>query len=105
MTKTTWNTETGRIEYELKPINDGRASFYNKARVILDTTPDGVKVAKLKSYETIVCELYGTGAGASFRRLWSGYSATTMRHINEFCKQFGIDGGGKKWWESLTVTH
>lgn len=34
-------------------------------------------------------------------KLWHGYSATTMRHINSFCDTFGIDGGGKRWWENL----
>lgn len=29
-----------------------------------------------------------------FERLWSGYSQTTMNHINSFIDTYGIDGGG-----------
>ena len=40
----------------------------------------------------------------NFERLWSGYSATTMRHINSFIDTFGTNGGGKAWWDKLAVT-
>ena len=35
---------------------------------------------------------------------WDDYSATTMRHVNEFINQFnGGNGGGKAWWDNLPV--
>lgn len=89
---------------ELRPT-DGRKSFYGKARVIEE---NGTKT--LYSYETAVCRINADG---KFERLWydevedsrgrvrRGYSATTMRHINSFCKTYGINGGGKKWWDNL----
>ena len=81
---------------ELCPCYDARQSFYGKAHLIIDGN-----IIKLQSYETIVCE-YNTKSG-EFRKLWGGWSNTTGRHITEFCKQYGISNGGKKWWDSLKV--
>ena len=80
--------------YELHPIN-GRKSFYGKAEVIEKENGD----IELKSYQTIVARI----RNGKFERLWSGYSMTTMNHINAFLNAFGIDGGGKAWWDSLEV--
>lgn len=81
--------------YELQP-NDSRKSFYGKARVI--EKDNGEKV--LQSYNTEVCKVT---SGGQFVRLWSGYSATTMRHVNSFLDLVGIAGGGKTWWDAQTV--
>ena len=80
--------------YELKPTNN-RKSFYGKAKVIEKDNGD----IELRSYETIVARI----RNGKFERLWSGYSATTMNHINSFLDTFGIDGGGKAWWIALDV--
>lgn len=80
---------------ELCP-NDGRKSFYGKARVL---SRGGVRV--LQSYNTDVCMIDENGA---FLRLWGGYSATTMRHVNAFLSLYGINGGGKAWWDAQPVT-
>lgn len=80
--------------FELRPGGRDRAkSFYGKAEVIEN---DGETL--LRSYDTIVCKIDKSGG---FVRMWEGYSATTMRHINAFLETFGISGGGKKWWDSL----
>lgn len=34
-------------------------------------------------------------------KLWSGYSVTTLKHVNLFCKMFEIEQFNKKEWESL----
>lgn len=81
--------------YELNP-NNGRKSFYNKAIVIEKDNGD----IELQSYNTIVARI----RNGKFERLWSGYSATTMNHVNSFVDLFGIDGGGKAWWSNLEVT-
>lgn len=52
---------------------------------------------ELTSYTTIVARIHN----GKFERLWNGYSATTMRHINAFLYVYGIQGGGKVWWENL----
>lgn len=77
---------------ELRPT-DGRKSFYGKA--LVDVRENGDKV--LYSYGTPIVRL----TKGKLEKIWYGYSATTMRHINSFLDTFGIQGGGKKWWESL----
>lgn len=79
--------------YEL-PCYDSRKSFYGKARVI--EAPEG---RYLQSYDTVVCFI---SYGGTFEKLWSGYSATTMRHINSFMHHIGwTECGGKAWWDNL----
>lgn len=82
--------------FELKPIN-GRKSFYGKAVAI---EQDNGEIA-LKSYNTIVAKI----VNGEFKRLWWGYSQTTMSHINAFIDAYGISGGGKAWWDSLEVAN
>lgn len=83
--------------YELMPIHDGRKSFYGKAIVWQE---DGRKV--LQSYSTRVCAI----EDGELRRL-SGYymceSATTQRHIREFCRQEGVPYGGVSEWRGMEV--
>ena len=82
--------------FELIPTNNQK-SFYSKAEVIEKDNGD----IELKSYTTIVARI----RNGKFERLWNGYSATTMKHINSFIDYFGIDGGGKSWWTSLEVVN
>ena len=78
------------------PVMDGiRKSFYGKAIV---TELDNGDI-ELTSYTTIVCRIHN----GEFQKLWDGYSATTMRHINSFLCFYGIEGGGKAWWDKLKV--
>lgn len=81
---------------ELKPLYDYHKSFYGKAKIL--RMKDGA--IQLQSYNTIVAKIDENG---KLHRLWGWYSHTSMRHINEFSKQFGDGSGGKKWWESLEV--
>lgn len=80
--------------FELIPT-DNRKSFYGKAKAIVKENGD----IELMSYSTIVARI----RNGKFERLWSGYSATTMRHVNAFINRFGINGGGKAWWDTLEV--
>lgn len=81
-------------QYELQPTNN-RKSFYGKAKVIEQDNG----TIELQSYNTTVARI----RNGNFERLWSGYSATTMNHINSFLDAYGISGGGKAWWDSLEV--
>lgn len=81
--------------YEL-PATDGRKSNYGKAVVV--STPEGLY---LRSYDTIVCG-YHRDTG-SFHRYWSGYSATTQKHINCFLDHLSLHRMGKKEWELMPV--
>ena len=78
-----------KSEYELFP-NDSHKSFYGKARVFELT--DGTKF--LKSYATIVACITPDGV---FHRMWSGWSATTGRHVIAFA------GVRKAEWDKLPV--
>ena len=85
----------------LKP-NDSHKSFYGKAKVIWDE--EGYT---LYSYSTPVIRLNLNGKVV---RLWHGYSATTMRHVNAFMAEYytrntrpGISVGGKAWWDKMPV--
>jgi hypothetical protein len=82
--------------FDLPNIGDCRQSFYRKAQQIEHS--NGTKA--LKSYNTIVCEIDKDG---NFHRLWGGYSATAMRHINSFLNFNGMSKGGKKFWLAQPV--
>ena len=82
---------------ELRPV-DGRKSFYGKA-VAMYHEPTNCWM--LKSYDTIVCS-YRLDSNR-FTRLWSDYSATTMRHIDSFLVFMGHKPKGKSWWTSLPM--
>lgn len=73
--------------YELHPI-DGRASFYGKARVIIDEN----SVETLVSYNTPIMRRLPDG---KLEKLWDGWTQTTGRHIKTFC---GMD---KKQYQAL----
>ena len=81
----------------LKARYDHAQSFYGKARTFVIG-----ETVFLQSYNTIVCSIDKSG---EVKRYWEGYSNTTMRHVNEFLKQYGIDKSGKKYWESLEVVN
>lgn len=82
--------------YLIPQGNDRSKSFYCKAQVI--ENENGEKI--LQSYETEVCKIT---SGGEFVRMWSGYSVTTMRHVNSFLQFFGIPGGGKAWWDAQPI--
>lgn len=63
--------------YDLIP-NDGRKSFYGKAKVHIDD--NGAQT--LYSYNTPILRRDPDG---SLVKLWHGWTATTGRHINAFC--------------------
>lgn len=82
------------LQYEIIPTN-GRSSFYGKAIV---TEMDGNKT--LTSYTTDVARI---GNDGRFARLWNGYSATTMHHVNAFRSMNGLNALTKKEWLEMPV--
>jgi hypothetical protein len=67
----------------LSPQYDSRASFYGKALVGENSLlGDGIW---LKSYDTFVARIVNGKA-----KVYGTYSATTLRHIKEFLKQYGF---------------
>lgn len=85
----------GFKETEVLPVCNQK-SFYGKAKQI--ETANGYF---LQSYETIVC--YIDKKTNTFYRLWSGYSATTQKHIDSFRRLNGLPGIGKREWDKLPV--
>jgi hypothetical protein len=67
-------------------------SYYGKAK----TRQEGNAVI-LTSYATDVARIEG---GKLFR-LWSGWSSTTAKHINDFCKQYGLPTLNKSEWMAM----
>lgn len=81
--------------YTLEPRH-GANSFYGKAKVI--ETKDGDLI--LMSYSTFVCSIDCTKK--MMMKLWSGYSATTQRHINAFLEQYAdYYRMNKSAWEAM----
>lgn len=80
------------------PCHDNRKSFCGKAHVLEDSNGN----AFLQSYDTIVCYIDANG---HFHRLWSGYSATTQRHIKSFIIEYRLNPkyGGKSAWDRMEV--
>ena len=74
--------------YELIPT-DSRKSFYGKCRV--EVQQDGSEI--LMSYNTPIIQRLKDG---TLKKLWSGWSMTTGRHIAAFC------GLNKKEFEALS---
>ena len=68
-------------------------SYYGKATV---RTENGWTI--LKSYETDVAAIDPHG---NFIRLWSGWSSTTAKHVNDFRIQNGFDKISKARWMGL----
>ena len=82
---------------ELKCRFDSHVSFNGRAFVGTDNNYNMFLI----SYNTVVMG-YDIKTG-DFHRLWGDYSATTMRHIREFCRQLGYPAMSKKTWDSMPV--
>ena len=78
---------------ELKAIS--QKSFYKKAYVLEDEKGN----LFLQSYDTIVCGIIN----GIFKKLWNGYSRTTLVHVNDFRKAHNMGTLYKKEWESLNT--
>lgn len=85
-----------RLNITLFPTN-GRKSFYNKCEVLKDKNG----VLYLRSYDTIVAS-YNPNSGI-FSRIWSGYSQTTINHVNGFLFFLGLESINKNKWDNMSV--
>ena len=89
------------LNYNLKATF--QKSYYGKAIVKDALYPKCARVYTLQSYETDVCQIIGSHGPTQFKRLWDGYSRTTMIHVNEFRWAHGMPALSKKQWEALPV--
>ena len=74
------------IYYELTPMYDGRASFYGKA-LVFDL---GNGISELHSYGTTVAKINRKRHTVVLFPAWD-HSATTLRHVKEFLRQYGFN--------------
>lgn len=89
------------MTYELKPYFAQQNSFYGKAVVRYEYNCHGALVYTLISYGTPVFEVTVDSGKHYVCRLWSSWSATTGRHVNEFSMQLLGRSLFKKDWDSL----
>ena len=78
----------------LIPIYINQSRFYGKATIEMQNN-----VLTLYSYNVRICKI----ANGKFYKFFDGYTATTMRHINEFRMQNGLQKLSKKEWLKLEV--
>ena len=75
---------TDRVKYNGHTrIGNGKATVYDNGKGLV-----------LRSYYTDVCKIYRK----RFYKLWVGYSATTLNHINEFLHSNGYRVISKREW-------
>lgn len=91
------------FSYDLSPIHTGQKSFYGKAIVyVFEHGSDNYHT--LLSYETPVVSVYvGPDNIPLIKRLWDGYSAITMRHVNELLMQMSFPKLSARAWRSMEV--
>lgn len=88
---------------ELKPFHTNQKSFYGKARVTVSYNGDGMGLV-LDSYDTqVVVVKIAKGGMPSVMRLWDGYSATTMRHVNELLMQEDFPKLSARAWRAMEL--
>lgn len=87
-----------QTSYELQPQFSHAKSFYRKATV--EVYSNG---AVLYSYDTAVLALVNVDGKIRAFQLWSGYSQTTARHVDEFLRQNGQKPLSKKDWDNMPV--
>lgn len=66
----------------------------NKNNLFCDTNAEEVKIY---SYNTLVAVI----ENGKLSRRWSGYSATTMKHINQVLEEMYLPRITKKDWEKM----
>lgn len=89
-------------KYNLVPLHTNQKSFYGKAYVYeYDMT--AWRYYRLISCDTPVLNAKVRDGVAYISRRWNGYSATTLRHVNEFLAQLRFPALTAKQWRALHV--
>lgn len=78
------------------PCLDGHKSFYGKA--IVEELPEKHEI-RLYSYGVHVASI----AMGTIHKTYDGYSRTTLRHVNSFCKFYLRPTISKKEWEDMPI--
>ena len=89
--------------YELNSTHTAQKSFYGKAKVVVTECSNDVFYA-LYSYDTLVLSVDVNVSGLiCARKLWDGYSATTLRHVNELLMQLDFPKLSARAWRAMVV--
>lgn len=67
----------------------------NRALIIKDGN-----TVYLQSYDTLILSV--NIATGTIKKMWDGYTATTLKHVNAFLKGFNGQQFNKKTWEKFT---
>ena len=90
--------------HELRPLCTNQKSFYGKACVTVVKYDNGGALYMLRSYDTIVVAVDISPDGVPFvKKLWNGYSATTLRHVNELLMQHDFPKLSARVWRAMEV--
>lgn len=73
---------------------DGRVVILPDSNNRAVTIDDGTKIY-LQSYDTLILSV-DTFTG-EIKKMWDGYSVTTLKHINTFLAGFGLKFNKKSW--------
>lgn len=89
--------------HDLHPLRTNQKSFWGKAKV--GVVRDGADVyICLRSYDTNVVSVFVDANGTPFvKKLWNGYSATTLRHVNELLMQQNFPKLSTRVWCAMKV--
>lgn len=89
--------------HDLHPLYTNQKSFYGKATVtVMDDGGDVYMI--LRSYDTQVVSVYVAPDGAPFvKKLWKGYSVTTLRHMNELLMEQGFPKLSARAWRAMEI--
>lgn len=91
------------VIHELHPLYTNQKSFYGKAKVV-STVVNLDRYYTLHSYDTPVVSVYVGCNGTPFvKKLWNGYSATTLRHVNELLMQHDFPKLSARAWRAMEV--
>lgn len=89
--------------HDLHPLYTNQKSFYGKAK--FGVVRDGADMhICLRSYDTNVVSVFVDANGVPFvKKLWNGYSATTLRHVNELLMQHDFPKLSASAWRAMEV--
>lgn len=84
--------------YELREL---RADVKTRDGVLLKNCNGRATIRKNENGDVILTSYYtdvAIIAGGRFYKTWRGYSATTLKHVNEFRRVYGFSPISKKEW-------
>ena len=91
------------FSYDLTPLHTNQKSFYGKARVYVIEDGRG-NYYTLRSFGKVVASVYVVPGNIPYmKRLWDGYSATTMRHVNELLMQEDFPKLSARAWRAMEL--